>query len=106
MKDKKIYIIGITFIAILIAGILTKQEFFLMIPLFISLFIMAYQAEANRYSILAGSLNSLLYTAAYLYMGVYGSAASAYFYSVFPYSCGRFSRGRKDLIKKQLYLRI
>lgn len=70
-----------------------------MIPLFISLFIMAYQAEANRYSMLAGSLNSLLYTAAYLYMGGYGSAASAFLFS-FPIQLWTFFSWQKRSYKK------
>ena len=71
MKDKKkIIIIAITGIAILVAGILCKQEFFLMIPLFVSLFVMAFQSEANRVGPLIGSINSIIYAAAYIYMGV------------------------------------
>ena len=71
MKLYKKIIIVITGIAILITGILCKQEFFLMIPLFISLFVMAFQSEANRLGPLMGSINSLLYAGCYIYMGVY-----------------------------------
>lgn len=78
MKDNKKILIVITGIAILVAGILCGQKFFLMIPLMISLFVMAFQAEANRLGALAGAVNSLIYTAAYIYMGVYASAASAF----------------------------
>ncbi len=99
MKDKKkIIIIAVTGIAILIAGILCKQEFFLMIPLFISLFVMAFQSEANRYGALAGALNSLIYTAAYIYMGVYASAASAVLFS-FPIQLMTFFRWKKNAYK-------
>lgn len=100
MKDtKKIVLIVITAIAILIAGILCKQQFFLMIPLFISLMVMAFQSEANRLGALAGAINSIIYTAAYVYMGVYASAASAILFS-FPIQLMTFIRWRKNAYKK------
>ena len=100
MKDKKkVIIIAITGIAILIAGILCKQEFFLMIPLFVSLFVMSFQSEANRLGPLIGSINSLIYTAAYIYMGVYASAASAILFS-FPIQLMTFFRWKKNAYKK------
>lgn len=99
MKDKKkLIIIAITGIAILIAGILCKQEFFLMLPLFISLFVMAFQSEANRFGALAGAVNSLIYTAAYIYMGVYASAASAALFSL-PIQLMTFFRWQKNAYK-------
>lgn len=99
MKDKKkIIIIAITGIAILTAGILCKQEFFLMIPLFISLFVMAFQSEANRFGALVGAINSLIYAVAYIYMGVYASAASAALFS-FPIQLMTFFRWQKNAYK-------
>lgn len=97
MKHKKIIIV-ITGIIILIAGVICKQKFFLMIPLFISLFVMAFQADANRYGALAGAINALIYTAAYIYMGVYASAASAFFFS-FPIQLMTFFTWRKKAYK-------
>ena len=100
MKDyKKIIVIAVTGIAILVAGILCKQQFFLMIPLFISLFVMAFQSEANRLGALAGAINSLISTAAYIYMGVYASAASAVLFS-FPIQLMTFFSWRKNAYKK------
>ena len=105
MKDKKkVIIIVITGIAILVAGILCKQEFFLMIPLFVSLFVMAFQSEANRVGPLIGSINSLVYTAAYIYMGVYASAASAILFS-FPIQLMTFFRWKKNAYKKTAIFR-
>lgn len=99
MKDKKkIIIIAVTGIAILVAGILCKQHFLLMVPLFISLFVMAFQSEANRFGALAGAINSLIYTAAYIYMGVYASAASAVLFS-FPMQLMTFFNWRKNAYK-------
>lgn len=100
MKDKKkVIIIVLTGVAILVAGILCKQEFFLMIPLFVSLFVMSFQSEANRMGPLIGSINSLIYTVAYIYMGVYASAASAILFS-FPIQLMTFFRWKKNAYKK------
>lgn len=100
MKDRKrLILIIVTGIAILAAGILCKQPFFLMIPLFISLLVMAFQSEANRFGALAGAINSIIYTGAYIYMGVYASAASSMLFS-FPIQLMTFLRWRKNAYKK------
>ena len=99
MKLYKKIIIVITGIAILVTGILCKQEFFLMIPLFISLFVMAFQSEANRLGPLMGSMNSLLYAGCYIYMGVYLSAAQALLMA-FPIQLITFFRWKKNAYKK------
>ena len=99
MKLYKKIIIVITGIAILVTGILCKQEFFLMIPLFISLFVMAFQSEANRLGPLMGSMNSLLYAACYIYMGVYLSAVQALLLA-FPIQLITFFRWKKNAYKK------
>ena len=104
MKNTKIIIIIATGIAILVAGILCKQEFFLMIPLFVSLFVMAFQSDANRLGSLIGSINSIIYTAAYIYMGVYASAASAILFS-FPIQLMTFFRWKKNAYKKTAIFR-
>ena len=104
MKNRKKIIIIITGIAILVAGILCKQEFFLMLPLFISLFVMGFQSEANRLGPLAGAINSLIYTAAYIYMGVYASAASSFLFS-FPIQLMTFFRWKKNAYKKTVVFR-
>ena len=98
MKANKKIIILLTGIAILIVGIMCKQKFFLMIPLFISLFVMAFQADANRFGALAGAVNSIIYTVAYMYMGVYASAASALLFS-FPIQLMTFFSWRKRAYK-------
>lgn len=105
MRDyKKIVIISVTGISILVAGILCKQQFFLMIPLFISLFVMAFQSEANRLGALVGAINSLIYTIAYIYMGVYASAASSVLFS-FPIQLMTFFSWRKKAYKKTVVFR-
>lgn len=99
MKTSKKILILVTGIAILVAGILCKQEFFLMIPLFVSLFVMSFQSEANRIGSLIGAINAVIYTATYLYMGVYISAASALFLSV-PLQLATFFNWKKNAYKK------
>ncbi len=75
-----------------------------MIPLFVSLFVMAFQSEANRLGPLIGSINSLIYTVAYIYMGVYASAASAILFS-FPVQLMTFFRWKKNAYKKTAIFR-
>ena len=99
MKTYKKIIIILTGLAILASGIYFKQEFFLMIPLFVSLFVMSFQSEANRLGSLIGAVNALIYTAAYFYMGVYVSAASALFLSV-PLQLATFFNWKKNAYKK------
>jgi nicotinamide riboside transporter PnuC len=99
MKTYKKIIIILTGLAILVSGIYFKQEFFLMIPLFVSLFVMSFQSEANRIGSLIGAINAVIYTAAYLYMGVYVSAASAFFMSV-PLQLATFFNWKKNAYKK------
>lgn len=98
MNIKKIIIIVLTGIAILVTGILCKQQWFLMVPLFVSLFVMAFQSEANRIGVLIGAGNALLYTATYIYMGVYVSAASSFLFSV-PIQLMTFFRWKKNAYK-------
>lgn len=99
MDKKKIIIIIVTGIAILTAGILCKQQFFLMLPLFVSLFVMGFQSEANRIGVLIGACNALLYTVTYIIMGVYASAISGLLFS-FPIQLMTFFRWRKNAYKK------
>lgn len=99
MDKKKIIIIIVTGIAILTAGILCKQQFFLMLPLFVSLFVMGFQSEANRIGVLIGACNALLYTVTYIVMGVYASAISGLLFS-FPIQLMTFFRWRKNAYKK------
>lgn len=99
MKLYKKIIIAVTGVAILAAGLYFKQDFFLMLPLFVSLFVMAFQSEANRIGVLIGAGNALLYTATYIIMGVYASAASSVLFS-FPIQLMTFFRWKKNAYKK------
>ena len=99
MKTSKKIIIIVTGIAILVAGIVCKQHFLLMVPLFVSLFVMSFQSEANRIGSLIGAINALIYTATYTYMGVYVSAASSLLMS-FPLQLMTFFNWKKHAYKK------
>lgn len=104
MKNSKKIIIIVTGIAILVTGIVFKQNFLLMVPLFVSLFVMAFQSEANRIGALIGAINSIIYTATYLYMGVYASAASAILFSC-PMQLMTFFSWKKRAYKKTAVFR-
>ena len=79
MKNKKLlrYIPPICMlIIILVSGFSLNQMPILMLPLCLSVFIMLFQSEANRYGYLVGSFNCLLYGFADGYVGLYATAAS------------------------------
>lgn len=99
INKKKLVIIILTAVVILATGIITKQPFFLMIPLFVSLFVMTFQSEANRIGALIGAINAVIYTFTYLYMGVYASAASGLLFS-FPVQLITFFNWKKKAYKK------
>ena len=68
---------AVTFVAILVTGIVFEQDFWKMLPLFISLFVMLLQAKVNRYAYLIGGLNSILYAVVFFSLGIRESALSA-----------------------------
>ena len=63
-------------------GIIFKQDFWRMVPLYVSLFIAFMNSRVNRYAPLVGGLNSILYALVYLSYGLYSSAAYAFFVSM------------------------
>lgn len=87
----------LTATAILITGtaIYFKQVPFLVFPLYISLVVGMLQAKANRFAHLVGSLNSVLYAATFLYLGLYASMCSALLMS-FPLQLATFIRWSKN----------
>lgn len=98
-KTIKNVVLLTTFVLIVVAGIVFKQPFIRMLPLLISLFIMLFQAEANRYSFIAGGFNALLYTYVYFRVGLYASATSALFFS-FPIQILTFISWNKHSYEK------
>lgn len=100
-KSFKFILVFVTFIAILVTGIVFKQQFIKLLPLFISLYVMLFQANANRYAYIIGALNCVLYTYVYIHLGLYASAASSMFFS-FPIQILTFFNWRKHAYKKSV----
>lgn len=71
------FLMGITAILITVTGILFKQSFLRMLPLYISLVIALLQSHVSRYAPLIGSVNAILYAIVYVYYHLYASAAYA-----------------------------
>ena len=85
--DKKLrneyILLAITAVSVTITGIVFRQSFLRMLPLYFSMIIMLLNSRVNRYGALMGGLNSLLYTYSYVYHELYASAFYALFFS-FP----------------------
>ena len=91
-------LMAVTFLAITVTGIVFKQSWFRMIPLYVSLIIGMLQSKANRYSSLMGGINSLLYAVVYWSLSLYGSAAYALLVSC-PIQLVTFIRWSKHAYK-------
>ena len=79
----RLILLVITAILITVTGILFRQNFLPILPLYVSLVVGILQSRANRYACLLGGLNSILYTIVYVYLGLYASAGYAILFS-FP----------------------
>lgn len=66
-----------TAVGITVTGIVYGQSFWRMLPLYVSLLVMLLNSRVNRYGLLVGSFNSLLYAAVFWYYGLYASMVSA-----------------------------
>ena len=97
-------LVPVTAVAITVTGIIWKQDFIRILPLYFSLIIMFLNSRANRYALLLGSLNSVLYTFTYLYLGLYATAVHAFFFS-FPMQLLSFVRWKKNSYKKSTEFR-
>lgn len=98
-------IIAVTFCVILVSGLLTKQNPLFMLPLFVSLAVMALQADVNRAAYLVGGINAAIYAVVYIFMGLYASAASALLFScplqlVTFFNWKRKAYGKATIFKK------
>ena len=79
----RLILMFVTAILITVTGILSRQNFLHILPLYVSLVVAILQSRANRYASLLGGLNSILYTIVYVYLGLYASAGYALLFS-FP----------------------
>ena len=81
-KDVFSYLLlAVSAILITVTGIVFRQKFLLMIPLYVSLVVGLLQSRASRFSYLLGGLNCIIYTVAYVIMGLYAQAFSALLWS-------------------------
>ena len=89
----------LTGIGVSITGVIFSQGIFRILPLYVSLFVMMLQGKANRYGYLLGSINSVIYTAVYLYYGLISAAFSTLLVSA-PMQLFTFFRWSKRSYKK------
>lgn len=87
----RLCLIAVTAVLITGTGIYTHQSALRILPLYISLFVGALQANASRYASLLGGINSILYAVVYWLLGLYASAGYALFFS-FPIQVATFLR--------------
>ena len=74
-KTFDITLVGTTAILITICSLIFRENVFVVIPLYISLYVWFLQSKANKYAFLLGGLNSILYAAVDLFNGLYATAA-------------------------------
>ncbi len=67
----------VTAIGISAAAIIFHQQFWRILPLYVSLFVALFQSRMMRAAPLLGGINSILYAAVYFTYSLYGSAAYA-----------------------------
>ncbi|MBE7053364.1 MAG: nicotinamide mononucleotide transporter [Ruminococcaceae bacterium] len=91
----------IAFLLVAISGITVKQNFFFMLPLFISICVSFLSSEANRYAYLIGGLNSIIYGFVYLNFNTYATALNAFLVS-FPVQIVTFINWQKHAYKKSV----
>lgn len=75
------FLLILTAIGITVTYCIFPSPFYLVLPLYVSLFVGLLTSKANRYSFLIGGLNSILYTITYISFGTYMSAFYAFFFS-------------------------
>lgn len=100
----RLCLMGITAILITVMGIIFRQSFIRILPLYISLVIGLLQSRANRFAPLLGGFNSILYTIVYIYLGLYASAGYAILFSC-PVQLLTFARWSKNRYKESTEFR-
>ena len=106
-KALDIALVGTTAILITICSLIFREDVFVVIPLYVSLFVWFLQSKANKFAFLLGGLNSILYAAVELFNGLYASAVSSIFISctlqiVTFINWNRRSYGKNSTIFKRL----
>ncbi len=75
------FLLILTAIGITTTYCIFPSPFYLVLPLYVSLFVGMLTSKASRYSFLIGGLNSILYTITYISFGTYMQAFYAFFFS-------------------------
>lgn len=75
-KAFDITLVGTTAVLITICSLIFRENVFVVIPLYVSLFVWFLQSKANKYAFLLGGLNSIFYAAVDLFNGLYALAVS------------------------------
>lgn len=101
-----IILLAITAVLITVSAVAYKQNPFFAIPIYVSLFVGLLQSGANRYSMLIGGFNSILYTVVYLMLGLYATAAQALFFSCFFQFAGFISWNRRKYGTSTVFRRL
>ncbi len=80
-KNYMPYLLALTAVLITVTGILFKQSFLRILPLYISLFVSFLTSRVSRNAFLLGGLNSILYAVVYFQFKLYASALYALLFS-------------------------
>lgn len=80
-KNHMPYLLALTAVLITVTGIIFKQSFLRILPLYISLFVSLLSSRVSRNAFLLGSLNSILYAVVYFQFKLYASALYALLFS-------------------------
>lgn len=102
-----IALVGTTAILIMVCSLTFRENVFVVIPLYVSLFVWFLQSKANKFAFLLGGLNSILYAAVDLFNGLYASAiydvlVSCTLQIITFINWGRHSYGKNSTIFKRL----
>lgn len=89
---------------IIIAAIIVKQPPYMTLPLTVSIFIMLLQTGINRYALLLGGLNSIIYAIVDFSMGIPASAWYALLFS-FPLQIIAFINWNRNKYKSSTILK-
>jgi len=73
-KAFDIVLVGTTAVLITICSLIFRENVFVVIPLYVSLFVWFLQSKANKFAFLLGGLNSILYAAVDFFNGLYALA--------------------------------
>ena len=80
-KILSLVLLIVSAISITVTGIVFRQSVIRIIPLYVSLVVGMLQSRASRFSYLLGGMNCIIYTIAYISLGLYAAAASALLFS-------------------------